>query len=314
MQERKSMPCGPKRLAILILAAATVSWSGQSLAQVPTLVENIADLELPTLEGPITTHYSEGFADRAAHLQEIVAAADGYLRQEATLGVQLDLHLAVLDAEDWARWTPLPYGLAHMKLGESPTAVVAATPDNMLVNATLANKDRVSEETVRLLDELGFTYEEAVPAFMDLVAVHEIGHIYSNAYDVWPTQKWLSEFTATYLSYSFMKDSRPEFVQLWEIMSESNVETNDHDHTTLADFEKLYIGVGGSNYGWYQARFTQQVCRVYEAAGIAFMHHVRKSLAEHPEAAEDDPFRLHELDRIAEGFVAWAPGATGDLR
>lgn len=30
-------------------------------------------------------------------------------------------------------------------------------------------------------------------------------------------------------------------------------------HTTLADFDRLYFGVGARNYIWYQARFQQMV-------------------------------------------------------
>lgn len=33
-------------------------------------------------------------------------------------------------------------------------------------------------------------------------------------------------------------------------------------HTSLADFERLYDGVGDSNYGWYQSKLL-----IYDAAG-----------------------------------------------
>ena len=91
------------------------------------------------------------------------------------------------------------------------------------------------------------------------------------------------------------------------------LEVNQHDHTTLADFEELYIGVGDSNYGWYQAKFYQRVNEVFAKSGISFMHSLKETLAENPEAEEDDPFRLRELDTFSGGFAEWAKGPEGDL-
>ncbi|MFC1683010.1 hypothetical protein ACFL0G_02215 [Candidatus Zixiibacteriota bacterium] len=284
-------------------------------AQAPESPEEVSDLGLPTLSGEVTVYYSEGYKERAASLQEVVEAANRFLKKPEVLGIELNLGLAVLDAEDWSRWTRMPYGMAHIQLGESPAAIMPATEDNMLVNGALENKEHVSKEILLRLDELEFSYEDAaVLMFMDLLGIHEVGHIYSEAYETWPTEKWLSEFIATYLAYAFFKDSRPAFAQLWDTMMDSMVETNEHGHSSLADFEELYVRVGGSNYGWYQARFTQKVREVHAKFGISFIHALKQSLAENPEAAEGDPFRLRELDAFSEGFMEWAKGPDGDLK
>ena len=173
----------------------------------------------------------------------------------------------------------------------------------------------MSEEIHLRFEKLGLSYEEAtVLVFMDLLGIHEVGHVYSEAYETWPTEKWLSEFIATYLAYAFFKDSRPELAQHWDTMMDSIVETNDHGHTTLADFKELYVRVGSSNYGWYQARFAQMGREVYAEHGISFMHALKQSLAENPEAAEGDPYRLRELDAFSGDFMEWAKGPAGDLK
>ena len=282
-------------------------------AQDSESINEISDLGLPTLIGEITVFYSEGYDDRAAYLQEIVDVANHYFMQPNILDIELNLGLAVLDSADWALWTHMPYGMAHIQLGEEPVVIMPATKDNFLVNSLLAGKGRVSEETIQKLNELGFTFEEAALTYADLIAFHELGHIYSEAFDVWPTQKWLSEFTATYLAYSFMKNSRPKLAQLWIIFSISMIEVNDQGYTTLADFENLYTKVGGSNYGWYQAKFTQKVDEIYNKSGISFIYDLRESLAENPVAAEDDPFRLQELATFSDGFEGWAKGSDGNL-
>ncbi len=43
------------------------------------------------------------------------------------------------------------------------------------------------------------------------------------------------------------------------------------------------------------------------------MHDLNTSLAENLKAAEDDPYRLRELDAFSDGFVAWAEGPDGAL-
>ena len=88
--------------------------------------------------------------------------------------------------------------------------------------------------------------------------------------------------------------------------------THDHEHTTLADFEELYIRVGGSNYGWYQGKFVQRVREVFATSGISFMQDLRRSLADNQEAAEVDPLRLRELEALSEGFITWAEGPGGE--
>ena len=160
-------------------------------------------------------------------------------------------------------------------------------------------------------------FEKATAIFLgDLLGFHEIGHLYSFAYgvDTWPKDKWLCEFIATYLAYSFLMENRPRLAVLWEVMCDANVQGHMPEHTTLADFERLYIGVGMDNYGWYQGRFQQRIGEVYKKSGISFLHDFKKSLAEQPEASEEDPYRLKQLDSFSFGFSEWAKGADGDLK
>jgi hypothetical protein len=111
-----------------------------------------------------------------------------------------------------------------------------------------------------------------------------------------------------------MKENRPQLAQVWHVMCGAMAERSGHEHTTLADFERLYMGVGGPNYGWYQAKFTQRVEDVFEKSGMSFMHSLKISLEKNPESLKDDPFRLRELDAICEGFSSWAKGPDGNLQ
>ncbi len=312
--DNKSKFLHRKWTAILIVILSNALLVGVAYAQGPLSREKILELGLPTISGEVTVYYSEGYAERATYLQGIAEAANHFLRRPEIVGVDLDLGLAVLDSEDWAKLTRIPYGISHIhNLGVSPTAIVPASEDNVLVKGYLENKERVSKENLRRLEKLDLSFEDAASMFVDLVGIHEIGHIYAHDYGTWPTEKWLNEFIATYLAYAFMKDLRPKMVWLWETMNDVAVEANENEHTTLRDFEVLYMGVGGGNYGWYQGRFQQKASEVFAKLGISFIHYLKQSLADKPKASDNDPFRLQQLDVFSGGFVNWAKGPRGEL-
>lgn len=153
-------------------------------AQDPESIEEVSDLGLPNLSGEITVYFSKAYAERSAYLKDILEAANRFFKQPDILGVELDLGLAVLAPEDWACWTRMPYGMAHIQLGEKPAVIMPATTDNWLVNGLFENEEQVSVETIQCLKKLGFSLEEAILTYADLIAFHELGHIYSEAYDV----------------------------------------------------------------------------------------------------------------------------------
>ncbi|UCH14965.1 MAG: hypothetical protein JSV22_03115 [Bacteroidales bacterium] len=277
--------------------------------------EKIIKLGLSRLDGEVPVYYSEEYKTRAAYIQNLVVSASCFFKTPEILGVDADLHLAVLDSSDWTRYTKLPYGIAHI-IAEPPTIIVAASADNVIVRNILAKEDKVSEITLKLLDELEISYNEAATTFADLISFHELGHILANKYgcDTWPEQRWLSEFVATYLAYAYMKEKQPKLSRLWKAMMDQNACNSEVKHTTLADFETLYLGVGTDNYGWFQAKFYQKVEEIYSESGISFVHELKKLLNENPKTSKDDIFRLKELSSISKGFSGWAEGKKGNIK
>ncbi len=285
-------------------------------AQDLELHPKLRNLSLSNLKGEVQVYYSDGYAERAAYFQSLVEPASHFFKKPDILGINVQLHLAVLGPEDWAKYTKLPYGIAHIKI-DPPTAILAASADNVIAKGIIAEKDRTSKITLKLLDELDIPFDKAAATFTDLIGFHEMGHIYAHYYGCevpWPEQKWLGEFVATYLAYSYMEENQPKLARLWNTMTDQFALSSEVKHTTLADFEKLYLGVGGNNYRWYQAIFHQKVAEIYAKSGISFVHALKKSLTENPKTSKDDPFRLKELDTISKGFATWAKGLDGDLK
>ncbi|MFC2083441.1 hypothetical protein ACFLS9_00135 [Bacteroidota bacterium] len=278
--------------------------------------ERIQVLKLHHLKGEVPVFYSDGYEERAAYIQNLAVPASRFFQKPEILDVEVALQLVVLGPEDWVRFTKLPYGIAHI-LPDPPTAIMAASADNVIAKGIITIKEQMSKDIFKLLDEMEIPFDEAAATFTDLIAFHEMGHIYAHHHGsqlAWPEQKWLGEFVATYLAYAYMKENQPKLARLWEIMFDQLAVIPGVKHTTLTDFEELYLGVGGDNYRWYQAMFGQRVFEVYTKSGISFMHALKKSLSDNPVTSKDDPFRLKELDAISEGFTTWAKGPAGNLK
>ena len=304
-----------KGLLTLVVIFLTIFSAAAIQAQDLPPHDRVRALELHHLKGKVPTYYSEGYDDRAAYLQSLAEPASCFFQKPEILNVEVPLQLVVLGPEDWAEFTKLPYGIAHV-LPEPPTAILAASADNVITNGIITIKQQMSEQTLKLLDELGIPFKKAAATFTDLIAFHEMGHIYAHHHgsEPWPEHKWLSEFTATFAAYAYMTEEQPELARLWKIMLNQLAVIPGVKHTSLADFEELYSGVGSDNYTWYQAVFGLKVFEVYARSGITFMHDLKKSLAEYPETSKDDPFRLKALDAIYPGFTNWAKGAAGNLK
>jgi hypothetical protein len=93
---------------------------------------------------------------------------------------------------------------------------------------------------------------------VDLVAVHELGHYYF--YALRPSTipaKWADEFFASYFAICYLETRKGLSMRP---TAPAGPAPRYH---TLADFERLYYGVGGPNYGWYQGRFAALAYALY---------------------------------------------------
>lgn len=92
---------------------------------------------------------------------------------------------------------------------------------------------------------------------VDLVAVHELGHYYF--YTLHPSTipaKWADEFFASYFAICYLETRNG-------LSLPTGPAGSPPQYRTLADFERLYYGVGGPNYGWYQDRFAALAYALY---------------------------------------------------
>jgi hypothetical protein len=266
-------------------------------------IERMEAMRLGFHPGDVPVHYSHGFEERALHLAGLLA--DGMRFYEVELGTTAPVVLAVLDESDWPRVTPVPYGLPHPFVGDVNVVFLGATADHEAVHDIRRRHADAPLAFAAHLQQTGTSWDEAAALLLDLVGLHELGHIMTGAMGINTHRRWLSEMLASYIGYAYLRSERPELAAIWDGTLETVLQERPA-HTSLADFERLYVAVGIPNYQWYQAALQQRAREVYDARGIAFVHALA---AELPAGASGDlstTALLARLERVQPGFHAWA--------
>jgi len=97
----------------------------------------------------------------------------------------------------------------------------------------------------------------------------------------------------------------PRLAELWDGIVQSAPDVRP-DHTSLADFDRLYFGVGPVNYFWYQGTFAARVTEVFAERGLGFLADVRDAFPVGSAAPLSHTEVLARFEAIHPGFVAWA--------
>lgn len=271
-------------------------------AQSETMLQKLQNLKTPYSVNKIKVYYSPGHEKRAVQLRTMIEGAMKFY--ESKLKVREEVNLAVLSPEHWKQiGLQVPYGVPNASWN---IVILPALTDNATTEATLKLKPATSAATLKKIKASGFTFEEGAIRSVDLLGLHELGHLYTLKYGINTANKWFSEFLATYFAYSYLSQKDPKSARLWEAMSDAYADVIQPKYTSLADFERLYFGVGLDNYGWYQAKFLLKGAQLYKEDKLKFLAEVRKAFP----ASEKEPIplevALERLEKIDPGFIAWS--------
>jgi hypothetical protein len=138
--------------------------------------------------------------------------------------------------------------------------------------------------------------------FVRLIGFHELGHVYASEYGLNRPNRWVYELQASYLAYAYLRERKPEMASLWQQTSSLLASHIEPAHTTLADFEEMYVRVGIENYSWYQGVFQQRVHEVYNSRGLEFIREMKNVQWSQPE----EIYFLNVLEDLEPGFFRWA--------
>ena len=275
------------------------------------LVVRLKELGLPTLRGTIQAYYSTGHRDHAQKLQTAIEDMNAFY--QSRLGVQADVSLALLNAEDWKKVTGNAYSLPQVS-GDPPVILMPATSDNPVFGVMDARKAAIPREEMQaFLNNHHITFDAVATQFVDLIGFHELGHNLNSKYGIDSQNLWFNEFLATYWAYAYISERQPEWKSMFALLGRpSNIRPKN---VSLDDFERLYINV--DDYGWYQGMFEIRTQEMMPQTGIKFLHDLKRKFPqtsnvaryENPPASRLKPAELLEqLEKIAPGFQRWAEG------
>ena len=91
--------------------------------------------------------------------------------------------------------------------------------------------------------------------FFDLIAVHEVAHLFCEGQVAFP-RMWLGELFANLALHAWVAQQAPDSLDTLTTLPRLAAQGSgvEFEHRSRDDFERLYSSVGGPNYVWYQFR------------------------------------------------------------
>jgi hypothetical protein len=268
----------------------------------------LASLELPTVHGKVTVHYSRGHEARARTLQARLTRAADYFAER--LQVRPTIVMAVLAREDADLLGGPVYGFPWSDGGRWSSIVVLPATHAIFdeIAATIGRQAKAATAIAQAEGKTGLSLVDGVRLAADSIMYHELGHIFASAYGIGDQNLWFGEFVAAYFAEAYKADVKPDPREpvFERLLGYGSDDSSPPTYTALEDMERVYGNMEPANYGWYQGQFTSRARAVYNAKGFAFLHDLKtvlpKSAGERLPVAEV----LSRLEQISPGFVAWA--------
>ncbi|HEY7767570.1 hypothetical protein [Longimicrobium sp.] len=288
-------------LALLpLLAAAPAAAQTPAQSPPPPVIEQVRALGLDSLAAPLPVFHRPADHARAMEAQALLREAARFFAD--SLGLETRVHVAVLPKADWERVSRVPYGVPYIAGG---VVFLPATFDGAISEDFRKLEPGASQAVRARVAATGVSFDENAARMTDLIGLHELGHSYAGQMGIRTHARWFSEFLASYFAYAFLERAAPRLAPSWNAMLQAKLESPTPAHTTLDDFERLYIRVGPENYNWYQAVFARQVAQVFRERGLGFIRAVQQQFPR----TEGDPMPatavMERLEQLHPGFQAW---------
>ena len=239
------------------------------------------------------TFYRSENADRAreAHLYHVALSA--FARD--SLNVSASIRLAVLNQEDWARLTPLPYGFPNnfgppanivmmpalrLPAGGADTVLIGNTRDLALLAHEGGHILTWSLMPVAMLDSLRVGDDRLSSGLRARFA----------RFDAIP--EWYWEFAATYLGIAYLRSQYPERAVVFANYLEALGSIGEPRYRSLdAWFEVMMTSrtdsgapfvataAGNDNFAWYQGVVGIIANHVYSSVNLEYLDQLRSLTA-----------------------------------
>jgi len=213
-------------------------------------------------ETSVPTFTSAGLERRAVAIERIVASSAEYLA--ALLDARPEMQVLVLSEADWPAKGRAPlFGLPNAADGTLIVAGVEAGWWSEL--AAMADTERQPELAAVYGGPDGSLH---LADFFDLVAVHEVAHLFCERTVVFP-RLWLGELFANLALHAWVAERAPGSLATLTVLPRLAALGSSHafEHRTRDAFEREYTSMGGPNYVWYQFRMQVAAAELFDALG-----------------------------------------------
>lgn len=271
-----------KQFALLILCCSILFWT-ESTAQT---FEGLTDLKDHSQE----VYYSPGHETRAKEIAARCDRAVAYYNK--MLGFKPSTKLFILGPDEWKKYATVPiYGMPHYS--DSATLVIASE-DNPFWKSFLPPLDVLPAALAENVKKVYTTKEEnlSAMAFFDLLALHELGHGFHVQGGLKMQRLWMQELFVNIMLHTYIAENEPDLLPALETFPQMVIGagSSEYEHTSLADFEKLYSNMNPKNYGWYQCRLHYAAKLIYEAGGKDVLLKLWTVLKTNKEKLTDEQF------------------------
>jgi len=270
---------------------------------VSSLEEYVKGLDILKIK-IVQTYYSPGTRERASQLASMAERSYAFLK--GFFKADVDLALLVLNPEDWNKRQPtIPYGTPFADLGAVHFAAGIAKPLIEALAPVFANcPSKLKKSLISAVGQKEAAFSPAVQTFLDNLVVHEFTHGFCEKRRINFGAAWLSELFANYTAYAFLKRFEAEYsneVRIFETLSRIFYEGGRPmvKHTSLEDFERLYVRMGLLNFVWYHGKFFIGVFELYSKYQESFINNLIDTF----EVTDD--ILAQKIGRSCKGFEQW---------
>lgn len=271
------------------------------LKQYPNLIE---------LSGfPFPVYASAGTEQRAQSIAARCRNAHDFLN--STFEFEPQVCVLVLRPEDWSEYATFPvYGMPHYT--DERTLAVAGQESGFWQSMSPPAEALPPEAAQEMKAAYGQSDGSVnLSPFFDLLAVHELGHLFQFQAKCQFPRLWLAELFCNLCLHTYTVAVEPEQLPALETFPRmvASLGVAELRYRSLADFERLYIDVGPQNYGWYQCRFHVAAKHIYEAGGVEALQRLWRAFLQSDEKLSDKQlaalFREDVHPTVEQVLTAW---------
>jgi hypothetical protein len=255
---------------------------------------------------------SPGTEERAADVGRRVADARLWLSD--LIGVEPRTRVFAVGPRDWPRVTDFPvFGFPHIV--EDDAIVVGSEPSPFFDELVAMLRPQLSETDRNDLDNV-YGEPADVSRFSDLLAVHELGHVFHVQSGFWFPRRWLTELFANIALEGWVREREPTSLPALHTFPRCFA-TIDHSGFAVTALDRMEHALdagpaGPVIYAWYQCVLHCAAARVWDAAGSEVFRDLHTRFRGTPPATDLGTVLVTDIHPVfGEVIRAWPHGVLG---